>query len=98
MANYKNERDMYNGMAQQKIAFFFSVSFKHVISTFKNQAQSWVDRYGNVLKDIALKDLQGINKTIKEYDQKMEETPNNIQELKYILNKISEIKTMSMMM
>lgn len=28
----------------------------------------------------------------------MEETPNNIEELKFILNKISEIKTMSMMM
>jgi hypothetical protein len=44
-------------MPHEKIAFFFSLSFKYVINTFKNQAQSWVDRYGSVLKDIGIKDL-----------------------------------------
>lgn len=57
MASYKHERDIYSSMPQEKIAFYFSVSFTHVINTFKMQAQSWVDRYGTVLKDIAMKDL-----------------------------------------
>lgn len=79
MASYKHERDIYSNMPQQKIAFFFSISFKHVINTFKIQAQSWVDRYGSVLKDIAMKDLEAIQKTIQEYDDKMAENPNNIE-------------------
>jgi hypothetical protein len=29
------------------------------------QAQSWVDRYGTVLKDIAMKDLESIKKIIQ---------------------------------
>lgn len=68
MASYKAERDNYSSMPQEKIAFFFSVSFKHVINTFKIQAQSWIDRYGSVLKDIAMKDLESIKKTIQEYE------------------------------
>ena len=98
MGSYKNERDIYEGMPREKIAFFFSVSFSSVIKTFKNQADSWVDRYGGVLKEIAMKDLDSIQKTIKEYDEKMDENPQTIDELKSLLNKISEIKTVSMMM
>jgi hypothetical protein len=47
------------------VAYFYSISYKHVINTYKNQAQSWVDRYGSVLKDIAMKDLEAIKKTIQ---------------------------------
>lgn len=38
-----------------------------------------MDRYGSVLKDIAMKDLEAIQKTIQEYDDKMAENPNNIE-------------------
>ena len=51
MASYKHERDIYSN--------------KHVINTFKMQAQSWVDRYGEVLKDIAMKDLESLRKVIQ---------------------------------
>lgn len=56
---------MYSNMPQEKIAFFFSISFKQVINTFKLQAQSWIDRYGSVLREIALKDLEAIKKVIQ---------------------------------
>ena len=51
-----------------------------------------------MLKEIGNKDLDIIKKTIFEYDEKMDENPTNIEELKSLLNKISEIKTVSMMM
>lgn len=45
-----------------------------------------------------MKDLEALRKVIQEYEDKMDENPSNIQELKSLLNKISQIKTMSMMM
>lgn len=42
MANYKNKREVYKNMPKEKISFFFSMTFTSVISTFKNQADSWV--------------------------------------------------------
>lgn len=58
-------------MPKEKIAFFFSVSFGEVIKTFRNQAQSWIDRYGSVLKEIAHKDLEAIKKIIQQFNDKM---------------------------
>lgn len=50
MASYKNESEIYKNMPKEKIAFFFSISFNSVIQTFKTQAESWVERYGSVLR------------------------------------------------
>jgi hypothetical protein len=68
MGSYKDERDNYKNMPKEKIAFFFSVSFESVIHTFKLQAESWVERYGNVLREIGNKDLELINRAITDYE------------------------------
>lgn len=47
---------------------------------------------------MGLKDLQAAKKIIEDFDNALEENPANIEELKALLNKIAEIKTMSMMM
>jgi dynein heavy chain len=47
---------------------------------------------------LGLKDLQAAKKIIEDFDNALEENPANIEELKALLNKIAEIKTMSMMM
>lgn len=44
------------------------------------------------------RDLEEIKKIIEFYDTSLSEDPANIEELKSLLNKIAEIKTMSMMM
>jgi len=44
-------------MPKEKVAFFFSMTFTSVIHTFKTQADSWVERYGSVLREIAMRDL-----------------------------------------
>jgi dynein heavy chain, axonemal len=98
MGNYKNKREVYRNMPKEKISFFFSMTFTSVISTFKNQADSWVERYGTVLREIAFRDLEATKKVIEDYDNSLSENPANIEELKSLLNKISEIKTTSMMM
>ncbi len=85
-------------MPKEKIAFFFSMTFTSVIHTFKTQADSWVERYGSVLREIASRDLEAAKKFIADFDNSLDESPANIEELKSLLNKISEIKTISMMM
>ena len=40
------------------------MTFESVIHTFKSQADSWVERYANVLREIAYKDLDNITKVI----------------------------------
>lgn len=74
------------------------MTFTSVIHTFKTQADSWVERYGSVLREIANRDLESAKKFIADFDNSLEENPANIEELKSLLNKISEIKTISMMM
>lgn len=44
------------------------MTFTSVISTFKNQAESWVERYGTVLREIANRDLEATQKVIGDYD------------------------------
>jgi len=51
-------------MPKEKISFFFSMTFTSVISTFKNQADSWVERYGTVLREIVMRDLEAVKKII----------------------------------
>ena len=74
------------------------MTFESVIHTFKSQADSWVERYGAVVKELGLKDLQAAKKFIDDFDNALEENPANIEELKALLNKIAEINSMSMMM
>ena len=78
MGNYKNKRETYKNMPKEKISFFFSMTFTSVISTFKNQADSWVDRYGSVLRQIVTRDLEEIKKIIEYYDTSLSEDPANI--------------------
>ena len=51
-----------------------------------------------MVREIGVKDLLLAKKVIEDFDNALEENPNNIEELKALLNKIAEIKTMSMMM
>jgi len=48
------------------------MTFESVIHTFKSQADSWVERYGNVLREIAYRDLENITKVIEEYRDKID--------------------------
>ncbi len=45
-----------------------------------------------------MRDLDAIKRTIEEFQGNLNQNPTNIEELKSLLNKIAQIKTMSMMM
>ena len=44
-------------MPKEKTAIFFSVQFQSVIDSFKNEARDWLNRYGNVLKELGTREL-----------------------------------------
>jgi hypothetical protein len=79
MGSYRNEREVYSNMPNEKVAFFFSMTFSSVIFTFKSQADSWVERYGSVLREIAMRDLEAAKKFIGDFDKSLEESPANIE-------------------
>lgn len=49
-------------MPREKIAFFFSEVFESVIEAFKKEAQSWLDKYGSVLRELSTRELDAIRK------------------------------------
>ena len=44
------------------------MTFESVIHTFKSQADSWVERYGAVVKELGLKDLVSTKKVIEDFE------------------------------
>ena len=98
MSHYKEMIEFYQSMPREKTAFFFSEIFESVIEAFKNQAESWLDKYGSVLRELSTRELESIRKEIAEYRAKLEDNPTSIVGLKALLNSISQIKSHSMIM
>jgi dynein heavy chain len=44
-------------MPKERNAYFISVSFSSVISSFKNQAKEWLDKHGSVLRTLGEREL-----------------------------------------
>jgi len=69
-----------------------------VIESFKAQAKDWMDKHGNVLKALGMRELEGIKKEIDDYREQLLVQPKDIEDLKKLLNLIQEIKNMTMNM
>lgn len=65
MMKYKQMIQDFDSMPRERNAFFISVHFGNVINSFKNQAKEWLDKHGNVLKQLGLKELEQIKETIE---------------------------------
>jgi dynein heavy chain len=85
-------------MPKERNAYFICEQFGTVLEQFKDKAKSWLDRYGNVLKELGMKGLKLIKADIEVAKDKLKQEANNIDDLKRLLNYISEIKNMSMQM
>lgn len=57
-----------------------------------------MDKHGNVLKTLGLRELEAIKKEIDEYRDALRMQPKDIEDLKKLLNLIEEIKNMTMNM
>ncbi len=57
-----------------------------------------MDKHGNVLKALGMRELEGIKKEIDDYREQLLVQPKDIEDLKKLLNLIQEIKNMTMNM
>lgn len=58
MSYYKSMLHEFEEMPSERNSFFISVSFASVISSFKNQAKEWLDKYGSVLRTLGERELK----------------------------------------
>lgn len=85
-------------MPLERNSFFLQVRFEGVIERFKDQVDMWLEKYANGLKTYGKKDLAEIKKEIDEARSKLQPDPKEIDDLKKMLNVISEILNSSMIM
>lgn len=89
----------YDDKPKERNAFFITVSFHSVIDAFKAQAKAWLDAYGNVLRTLGERELTAIKEEIDAfYVQIKSEQPTKIEDLKSLLNTVTEIKNTTMIM
>lgn len=50
MAEHKHQVALYDKKPKEQTAFFFSELFESVIQAFKSQAESWLQKYGGVVR------------------------------------------------
>lgn len=91
MMFYKNLVLEFDEMPKERNALFICVHFGNVINSFKSQAKEWLDKHGNVMRIIGEKELLEIKKEIDEYHKKLDSEPSHIDELKRMLNEITDI-------
>ena len=96
MSQYKQMIQEFDEMPKERNAFFISEYFGNVIEAFKGQAKEWLDKHGNVLKSLGMKELEGIKQEVESHREKLRQEPKDIDELKIMLNFIQELKNMSM--
>jgi dynein heavy chain len=97
--NYYNMMiNEFESMPKERTAFFIQVNFSPVITLFRNEARSWMTKHGDVMRTLGIKDLDNIRKEIDEYRDKLSKVPDEIEDLKRMLNLISEIYNKSMIM
>lgn len=64
MSYYKQMIQEFDEMPKERNAYFICEQFGTVLEQFKDKAKSWLDRYGNVLKELGMKGLKQIKADI----------------------------------
>lgn len=89
MNYYNNIILEFDSMPKERQAFFIQVNFNSIIQQFRNEAKTWLVKHGDVLRVLGIRDLDSIRKEIDEYAEKLSKTPEEIEDLKRMLNLIS---------
>ena len=94
---------VYKGLAEglstyqyEKDIGFVRIDSSSVISGIRQQALEWAADYGRILNTLAKKELEAVEDEISKYYEKLQEHPADLEKLKFLLNVISQIKSVSM--
>ncbi|XP_033627732.1 dynein heavy chain 10, axonemal-like [Asterias rubens] len=64
--------------------------------TVRNHAKKWVESLGTLLKDTASEELHALKTELQTLSTDLKKTPNTLEDLKFVLRIISDIKDMSL--
>ncbi len=77
-------------------SFFVLIDYREVKQQAQDKVSEWLNVLGESLIDISSKELKNIVNEINEYEKQLKTEVHGIDQLKHVLNIISEIKNTSM--
>jgi len=83
-------------MPDMNSSFFVLIDYREVKQQAQDKVSEWLNVLGESLIDISSKDLKNIINEINEYEKQLKTEVHGIEQLKHVLNIISEIKNTSM--
>ncbi|CAK8985449.1 unnamed protein product [Durusdinium trenchii] len=93
---YKSLADSLAAYPPEKDIGFVRIDCTSIVAAIRTQAMEWVAGYGDILRQLAYKDLTKIQAEITEFRDDLQETPDSLDKLKFILSIISKILSVSM--
>ena len=93
---YKSLADSLAAYPPEKDIGFVRIDCTAIVAAIRTQAMDWVAGYGDILRQLAFKDLTRIQAEITEFREQLQETPDSLDKLKFILSVISQILAVSM--
>jgi len=93
---YKGLADNLAEYQPEKDIGFVRIDSTAILSAIRAQAMDWVAGYGDILRQLAYKDLTKIKSEIEDFREQLRETPDDLTKLKDILSVISQILAVSM--
>uniref|UniRef100_A0A0G4IFQ9 AAA+ ATPase domain-containing protein n=1 Tax=Chromera velia CCMP2878 TaxID=1169474 RepID=A0A0G4IFQ9_9ALVE len=94
--SYSKLAEDVDGLPTQKDLIFIRVDVSSVNAHIRETAMTWVAKYGEVLKTMAVRDLTKVRSQIDGYWAALEKSPADLEQLKDLLGQITTIKGMSM--
>lgn len=77
---------------------FIRIDCTPLIDAIKKQSLEWIRKYGDILQDMAVSQLHRVLDEIHTYSRHLAKPTDGIDELKFVLNVISEIRANNMRM
>lgn len=74
---------------------FLHVSYANAIQSIRSEAQTWIDTIGRYLHDSSFAIYSGIKDKVGKYHEELKRVPDSLDELKTLLNAITEILDVS---
>ncbi|CAE8670802.1 unnamed protein product [Polarella glacialis] len=93
---YKGLADSLAAYPPEKDIGFVRIDSTAIVAAIRSQAMDWVAGYGDILRQLANKDLLRIQAEISEFWEQLQEAPDSLDKLKFILSVISQILSVSM--
>lgn len=93
---YKSLADSLAAYPPEKDIGFVRIDCTSIVAAIRTQAMDWVAGYGDILRQLAYKDLTKIQAEITEFRDDLQENPDSLDKLKFILSIISKILAVSM--